>query len=57
MARKPTLRHYLRPHIAKGLMVTNGAFFSSRKEMFLKSQTIFLIRKEGENIIASQQYG
>ena len=57
MARKPTLRHYLRPHIVKGLMVTNGAFFSSRKEMFLKSQTIFLIRKEGENIIASQQYG
>ena len=45
------------PHIVKDLMVTNGAFFSSRKEMFLKSQTIFLIRKEGENIIASQQYG
>ncbi|KAF9491318.1 cytochrome P450 [Pleurotus eryngii] len=29
------------PHIAKDLMVTNGAIFSSRKEMFLKSQTIF----------------
>lgn len=29
------------PIIAKDLMVTNGAVFSSRKEMFLKSQTIF----------------
>ncbi|KAL4257059.1 cytochrome P450 family protein [Pleurotus pulmonarius] len=29
------------PHIAKDLMVTNGAIFSSRKEMFLKSKTIF----------------
>ncbi|KAG6879386.1 hypothetical protein C0992_003100 [Termitomyces sp. T32_za158] len=29
------------PHIVKDLMVTNGAIFSSRKEMFLKSQTIF----------------
>ena len=27
--------------IAKDLMVTNGNVFSSRKEMFLKSQTIF----------------
>ena len=29
------------PKIAKDLMVTNGAIFSSRKEMFIKSQTIF----------------
>ena len=29
------------PEVAKDLMVTNGSVFSSRKEMFLKSQTIF----------------
>ncbi|KAF5380073.1 hypothetical protein D9615_006264 [Tricholomella constricta] len=29
------------PQVVKDLMVTNGAIFSSRKEMFLKSQTIF----------------
>ncbi|KAF9486131.1 cytochrome P450, partial [Pholiota conissans] len=29
------------PQIVKDLMVTNGAIFSSRKEMFLKSQIIF----------------
>ncbi|KIK51635.1 hypothetical protein GYMLUDRAFT_50453 [Collybiopsis luxurians FD-317 M1] len=29
------------PQIVKDLMVTNGALFSSRKEMFLKSQIIF----------------
>ncbi|THH14413.1 hypothetical protein EW146_g5914 [Bondarzewia mesenterica] len=29
------------PRIIKDLMVTNGAIFSSRKEMFIKSQTIF----------------
>ena len=29
------------PQIAKDLMVTNGAIFSSRKEMFIKSKTIF----------------
>lgn len=29
------------PNIVKDLMVTNGAIFSSRKEMFLKSQIIF----------------
>ncbi|EED80655.1 predicted protein [Postia placenta Mad-698-R] len=29
------------PGIAKDLMVTNGAVFSSRKEMFIKSQIIF----------------
>ena len=29
------------PKIIKDLMVTNGAVFSSRKEMFIKSQTIF----------------
>lgn len=29
------------PQIVKDLMVVNGAIFSSRKEMFLKSQTIF----------------
>ncbi|CDM34235.1 hypothetical protein DTO013E5_2366 [Penicillium roqueforti] len=29
------------PNIAKDLMVTNGNVFSSRKEMFIKSQTIF----------------
>ncbi|RDB27130.1 hypothetical protein Hypma_004573 [Hypsizygus marmoreus] len=29
------------PQIVKDLMVTNGAIFSSRKEMFLKSQNIF----------------
>ena len=29
------------PGIAKDLMVTNGAVFSDRKEMFVKSQTVF----------------
>lgn len=29
------------PQIAKDLMITNGAIFSSRKEMFIKSQTVF----------------
>jgi hypothetical protein len=29
------------PGIAKDLLVTNGAVFSSRKEMFIKSQTVF----------------
>ncbi|KAF4604487.1 hypothetical protein EYR40_003261 [Pleurotus pulmonarius] len=29
------------PQVVKDLMVTNGAIFSSRKEMFLKSKTIF----------------
>ncbi|KAI1246526.1 hypothetical protein MGN70_013426 [Eutypa lata] len=29
------------PTIAKDLMVTNGSVFSSRKEMFIKSQTVF----------------
>lgn len=29
------------PQVAKDLMVTHGAVFSSRKEMFIKSQTIF----------------
>ncbi|KAI1193754.1 cytochrome P450 [Nemania serpens] len=29
------------PEIAKDLMITNGAVFSSRKEMFIKSQTVF----------------
>nr|BAK09394.1 cytochrome P450 [Postia placenta] len=29
------------PGIAKDLMVTNGAVFSSRKEMFIKSQIVF----------------
>ena len=29
------------PGIAKDLMVTNGSVFSSRKEMFIKSQTVF----------------
>jgi hypothetical protein len=32
------------PNIAKDLMVTNGAIFSSRKEMFIKSQTVFARR-------------
>jgi hypothetical protein len=32
------------PNIVKDLMVTNGAIFSSRKEMFLKSRTIFVGR-------------
>ena len=29
------------PGVAKDLMVTNGAVFSSRKEMYIKSQTVF----------------
>jgi hypothetical protein len=29
------------PNIVKDLMVTNGVIFSSRKEMFIKSQTVF----------------
>ncbi|KAG6856614.1 hypothetical protein H0H87_002569 [Tephrocybe sp. NHM501043] len=37
------------PQIVKDLLVTNGAIFSSRKEMFLKSQTIFA----GRGITAS----
>lgn len=28
-------------NIAKDLMVTNGAIFSDRKEMFIKSQIVF----------------
>ena len=32
------------PAIAKDLMVTNGGTFSSRKEMFVKSQTVFVGR-------------
>ncbi|KAJ7883512.1 cytochrome P450 [Mycena olivaceomarginata] len=32
------------PRIVKDLMVTNGAIFSSRKDMFVKAQTIFLRR-------------
>ncbi|KAJ8094055.1 hypothetical protein PM082_009945 [Marasmius tenuissimus] len=32
------------PQIVKDLMVTNGAIFSSRKEMFLKSKKIFVGR-------------
>jgi hypothetical protein len=31
------------PAIAKDLMVTNGSVFSSRKEMFIKSQTVLLV--------------
>lgn len=29
------------PNVAKDLMVTNGNVFSSRKEMYIKSQTVF----------------
>ncbi|POS73604.1 hypothetical protein DHEL01_v207996 [Diaporthe helianthi] len=29
------------PQVAKDLMVTNGAVFSSRKDLFIKSQTVF----------------
>jgi hypothetical protein len=29
------------PQVAKDLMVTNGNVFSSRKEMYIKSQTVF----------------
>lgn len=29
------------PHVAKDLLVTYGAVFSSRKEMFIKSKTVF----------------
>lgn len=32
------------PGIAKDLMVTNGSVFSSRKEMFVKSQLVFVGR-------------
>lgn len=32
------------PQIVKDLVVTNGAIFSSRKEMFMKSQIIFARR-------------
>lgn len=32
------------PGVVKDLMVTNGAIFSSRKDMFVKAQTIFLRR-------------
>jgi hypothetical protein len=29
------------PHIVKDLLISNGAVFSSRKETFIKSKTIF----------------
>ena len=29
------------PNVAKDLMITQGAIFSNRKEMFMKSQIIF----------------
>lgn len=32
------------PQMVKDLVVTNGAIFSSRKEMFMKSQIIFARR-------------
>lgn len=32
------------PQIVKDLVITNGAIFSSRKEMFMKSQIIFARR-------------
>ena len=32
------------PRVAKDLMVTNGSVFSDRKEMFVKSQTVFVGR-------------
>jgi hypothetical protein len=32
------------PKVAKDLMVTNGSVFSDRKEMFVKSQTVFVGR-------------
>lgn len=32
------------PQVVKDLTVTNGVVFSSRKEMFLKSQNIFVGR-------------
>ncbi|KAJ3552024.1 hypothetical protein NM688_g4378 [Phlebia brevispora] len=32
------------PHMVKDLVVTNGAVFSSRKEMYMKSQIIFVRR-------------
>ena len=41
------------PAIAKDLLVNNGSVFSSRKEMFVKSQTIFA----GRGITASPYNG
>lgn len=38
------------PHTAKDLMVTNDNVISSRKEMFIKSQTVFA----GRGITATQ---
>ena len=32
------------PHVVKDILVTNGAIFSSRKEMYMKSQIIFARR-------------
>ena len=32
------------PKIVKDLVITNGAIFSSRKEMYMKSQLIFVRR-------------
>jgi Cytochrome P450 len=40
------------PHIAKDLLVTNGAVFSSRKQYFIKNQVIL----HGRSITASE-YG
>lgn len=32
------------PHIVKDLVITNGATFSSRKDMFMKAQLVFARR-------------
>ena len=32
------------PHIIKDLVITNGATFSSRKDMFMKAQLVFARR-------------
>ena len=32
------------PNMVKDLVITNGAIFSSRKEMYMKSQIIFVRR-------------
>ena len=32
------------PHVVKDIMITNGSIFSSRKDMFIKAQTVLAYR-------------
>ena len=32
------------PYVVKDIMINNGAIFSSRKDMFIKAQTVLIFR-------------